>query len=172
MKRRGFTLIEVLTVSFIIGILASLVIYSVYQYINRGRDTQRKNDLFYISMGFESRYNDATCTEKKYPDYGYGAGVGLWKNVRDLVNVSSNYCDNVTNYIKTMPHDPSGEINKDYKYDLSQDNLPSVKAKDHYRLGAILVFPTSTDLATKVDTWQNVYKGKSYPTNYNYFIGK
>jgi len=54
---RGFTLIEIMVVVFIIGLLASIVTVSVNQSRMRGRDARRQADLDSIRTGIEMYAN-------------------------------------------------------------------------------------------------------------------
>jgi len=53
MHKKGFTLIEIMVVVFIIGLLASIVTVSVNQSRMRGRDSRRQADLDTIRTGVE-----------------------------------------------------------------------------------------------------------------------
>lgn len=63
LNSKGFTIIELLVVIVIIGILVALALPNLFSAQQRGRDTERKNDLKNISQKLETYYNDNT----KYP---------------------------------------------------------------------------------------------------------
>ena len=58
MSKRGFTLIEILTVILIIGVLVSVTSYVFNSSLIRSRDTQRKTDLDTIKNALEQYYLD------------------------------------------------------------------------------------------------------------------
>ncbi len=66
MQRKGFTLIEVLTVIIIIGILSTLTVYVYNSSLIRSRDYQRLTDMQTIKNGLEQFYLDA----RHYPLMG------------------------------------------------------------------------------------------------------
>ena len=55
--KKGFTLIELLVVITIITLLASVVLYNVAQYINKGRDATIKGNLAILVTAGELWYN-------------------------------------------------------------------------------------------------------------------
>jgi len=63
LNSKGFTIIELLVVIVIIGILVALALPNLFSAQQRGRDTERKNDLKNISQRLETYYND----EQSYP---------------------------------------------------------------------------------------------------------
>jgi len=82
MKKRGFTLVEVLVVVFIIGLLASVVLVGLGTFRARGRDTRRVADLRSMQTVLELYY----AKRGQYPVSGnwsdlesavVGAGVGV-----------------------------------------------------------------------------------------------
>lgn len=61
LNSKGFTIIELLVVIVIIGILVALALPNLFSAQQRGRDTERKNDLKNISQKLETYYNDNTA---------------------------------------------------------------------------------------------------------------
>src|SRR4030043_1047218 len=59
-SKKGFTIIEMLTVMGIIAILASLALVSFGSAQRKARDTQRKNDLKRIQVALESYRSDSS----------------------------------------------------------------------------------------------------------------
>jgi prepilin-type N-terminal cleavage/methylation domain-containing protein len=57
----GLSMIEVLTVTAIIGILAIIALTTLPKQINKGRDGRRKSDLQKIKIAFENYYSDNDC---------------------------------------------------------------------------------------------------------------
>lgn len=70
MDKKGFTLIEILIVVFIIGLLASIVLVGLGSFRARGRDARRIADLREIQNGLELYYG-------KFGSYPAGAWDGL-----------------------------------------------------------------------------------------------
>lgn len=60
LNSKGFTIIELLVVIVIIGILVALALPNLFSAQQRGRDTERKNDLKNISQKLETYFNDNT----------------------------------------------------------------------------------------------------------------
>lgn len=56
-KNTGFTLVEILVVIVIIAILASIVLYSARQYINKGKDATIKGNLVVLVTAGELWYD-------------------------------------------------------------------------------------------------------------------
>lgn len=97
MKRRGFTLVEILVVIAILAVLMTMMIgiFNSIKITNKARDAQRKKDLNRIKVAFEEYFND----NGTYPQ-----DVATW-------NVKSN-CDSSTifaSYLNPWPCDPNGE---------------------------------------------------------------
>jgi len=105
-NKRGFTLIEVLTVIAIIGILASLGGYTYAATLTRSRDNQRIADLQFIRNGLEQFYVD----NRSYPIFqGDGRrSTATWQ----LEQLPPSSCQTSTKflapkYITQLPQDPS-----------------------------------------------------------------
>jgi len=93
MHRKGFTLIEVLTVIAIIGILSAVVLVSMSDSQKKGRDGRRVSDINQIRLAL-SLYYDA---HNSYPS-GSTASTAFGTV---LQNVQSEQ------FITTLPNDPT-----------------------------------------------------------------
>lgn len=92
MKRKAFTLIEILVVATIIGLLAASVAVSYSQFSKQSRDARRKADLEQIRAALEMyRSNNVTNT---YPTI--------------TINCSSTdgIIDGTITYLSKIPKDP------------------------------------------------------------------
>jgi prepilin-type N-terminal cleavage/methylation domain-containing protein len=72
MKSRGFTLIELIIVIFVIGVLASIVLVAYPGYQQRTRDNQRKSDLQQVSAAI----NAYALQKNDYVTTASGCGLG------------------------------------------------------------------------------------------------
>jgi len=99
-NKKGFTLVELMVVTLIIGILIGLSLVASVGVKKSARDGKRKADLEQIRSALEMYKSDL----EEYPD---SATVGL----NDLV---------AKNYLSELPSDPSGYI---YYYDRSSINV-------------------------------------------------
>ncbi len=87
MRRRGFTLTELLIVVSIVILLLLFLLINLKTQLQKGRDTRRKADLGRIQKSFEEYFNDKQC----YP----------YEEVLD--DCGSN---NLAPYLKKVPCDP------------------------------------------------------------------
>lgn len=122
--RRGFTLIEVLTVITIIGILASLGAYVYTSALGRSRDSQRISDMQFIRNGLEQFYLD----NRSYPVY-QGTDTlpeATWQleGGYDCQSATKKYL--APKYLAAIPQDPS------YKFVLNNNNGCSAEAFGQY----------------------------------------
>ncbi len=108
MKRRAFTLIEIMVTIAIIGVLVSLTGYVYSTSLKRSRDYQRISDLQTIKNSLEQFYLD----NRYYPqiqENSHDIFVAKWQ----LEKWTSNGCSYdatkkflAPNYIQTIPEDP------------------------------------------------------------------
>lgn len=108
MNKKGFTLIEILTVVAIIGLLTGIVTVNLTGVRARSRDIKRKADLEEIQSALE-RYH-ADCFE--YPDLLGNSLVG------DGLSAS---CKATTQYLGETPIDPQDDTNA-YAYTKVSDH--------------------------------------------------
>lgn len=184
----GFTLIESLAVISIIGILATLAIYTYTNVLSRGRDSRRKSDLTAIALGFQARYDTQTCSNPADLAYYPGRGIGdqgKWELITDLKDNDQD-CETLTEYIITIPVNPNDPQNFfPYRFNLSTKDPGEFEIKGkHYRLAARLEKVSSlqeqADFAKMMELWVDSFGGAYLPPGgggsgsdpYNYVIGK
>lgn len=120
MKKRGFTLVELIIVIIVIGILAAVSIIGYIGSQKTARDSQRKSDLSEVQEALAMYYTD----KKTYP----GANDRTFFTAWDARHNSDCWCDSVSDlptaspakydlrnalvpgYIDKLPEDP---INKE-----------------------------------------------------------
>jgi len=107
MRKKGFSLIELLIVVTIVGMLTLLAIWAFHLQVMKGRDAKRKADLAKMQKILEDYYNDNNC----YPD-------ALACNNDFLPYLSSVPCDPVNdgqNHIYLYSVSPEGTCKRWYK---------------------------------------------------------
>ena len=168
--KKGFTLVESLAVIAIIGILASLSIYTITQAQRQARDAVRKSDVSAIAQGFEARALDKTCSIPS--DVGLYPGKELvttdsrmiWWHVPILNNPALNLCNPFSVYLSSIPNDPKTIANP-YYFNLSAK--AGIEAR-HYRIAAKLekeISKTSDqwkEICRQSDVWYDNFLGQSY----------
>lgn len=99
-SQSGFTFIEIIVASVILGLLATAMAYGVPKYFQKRRDVTRKFDVNQMKRAFEDYASDHTC----YP----------------AANLVQD-CDSnaLEPYLKRVPCDPKTEL--PYEYVLSVD---------------------------------------------------
>lgn len=108
----GFTLVELLVVIAILGILATIGLTTFSSSQMRGRDAQRKSDLKQVSSAVEIYYNDYGA----YPASSNGQLLGCPSTTASPCTWGvEQFKDANTVYLKTMPDDPSSNLNYYYR---------------------------------------------------------
>lgn len=110
-KQQGFSLVELLVVIAIIGVLSSLIVVNLSGVRERGRDTQRKNDLRAMQTALRLYYNDyqthpASNADGEIVPTGYPDGLE-WG---DPFTISGN------TYMTALPADPVSSGSYEYQY--------------------------------------------------------
>jgi prepilin-type N-terminal cleavage/methylation domain-containing protein len=99
MKKKAFTLIELLIVIAIIGVLAAALYPTIRDALSRGRDAAREGDINNIVTAIETYSSDYG----QYPPFSGCVGTG------DVFKTPDGVSDVSTDYFKggTAPKDPS-----------------------------------------------------------------
>lgn len=108
MKKRGFTLIEILVAATLIALLASIGIVSYASVTKRSRDSKRKSDVEQLRTALEMYRADYSA----YPPVNTG-GYDTAENLKTYL-VDAPY-----NYVPAIPHDPK----TGYRYSYKATNL-------------------------------------------------
>lgn len=100
-RNKGFTLVEILVVATIIGLLASVGIFSYVQFSKQSRDAKRKSDLEVVRSAVEL-YRSSNNT--------YPLSVTWGGDICD-----PGGCVNGT-YLQGVPNDPKASTDATYYY--------------------------------------------------------
>lgn len=104
--RKGVTLIELLVVVAIIGVLATIVFFSLMGAQARARDSQRASDLKQIQTAVEmfKEVNNRYPGEFKAQ---YSSYTGWWHTTgENNVKVDNKFADDLKNYLSILPREP------------------------------------------------------------------
>lgn len=106
-NNKGFTLLELLIVTAILGILASIAFTILKPEVIFGqvRDIRRKFDMKEIAISLQQYYSD----NKVFPD-----SLGFWQNVPIFFGDDGEGPDLTPGYIKYFPIDP--DPTRSYEY--------------------------------------------------------
>ena len=115
-KKRGFTLVEVLVVIAIIGVLSAITVVAYESALESSRDQQRKTDISTIANALNQYYLDNKSFPMTEVSTGgtpiFSASFQLDANNRNGCNISnpSTYFGSLTpNYISSIPQDPKNK---------------------------------------------------------------
>lgn len=91
MNKKGFTLIEILVVIFIIGLLVTIVVAGVNYARQKARDGQRVSDLTTVAGALDKYYLDNSDSS------GYPIGTDFDTLVSTLLGASPSYLEKTIN---------------------------------------------------------------------------
>lgn len=97
-RRLGFTLLELLVVMAVIGILVTVVVFSVKNAQDKGADSRRKQDLRAIATALVSYYGD----NEAYPP----PCSPCPSSFEATSNAIDPWIPNLSSYIQRLPTDP------------------------------------------------------------------
>jgi prepilin-type N-terminal cleavage/methylation domain-containing protein len=166
MKRKGFTLVELLIVVSLIIILvtAVLVLLNPMQQINKAKDSQKISDLDLLKKTFEDFYNDHNC----YPKTVEACYPSNQSGYNPLINTKCYICGSQLNsptlspYLRSLPCDPNQPKKKYLYYIQGNANCPSsFKIYSDFNLSDS---PISVDVGCG-------FGGCGIPTGYGYDYG-
>ncbi|QQG49988.1 MAG: type II secretion system protein [Candidatus Berkelbacteria bacterium] len=176
--KRGFTLIESLTVIAVIGTLASLTFYVISQAQRQARDAARRSDLTALAVTFKARYEAKTCpaaSRNRYPGFEDVQNANEWHPVSELEGYTDD-CGAFSEFLATIPKEPK---DGSFPYQFNLSNESDVIGK-HFRLKARLEKTLSSSQRQENCrggvTWTETFGGAAYdncqdPNTYNYFVG-
>lgn len=109
MKRKAFTLIELLIVIAIIGVLAAALYPTIRDALSRGRDAAREGDINNIITALET-YNSDYGTYPPYAGCVDGSTTGVFRDPDDTENVAMTYFKSLKPPVDPSPNRslPSG----------------------------------------------------------------
>jgi len=111
-KILGFTLVELLIVVSILGILATIGLFTFNSAQTRGRDSQRKSDLKQIVSALELYYSDYGS----YPLATNGNIIGCPSTTSTSCTWGTgSFSDATTVYFKVLPKDPKSNYSYYYR---------------------------------------------------------
>lgn len=163
MKKKGFTLVELMVVIVIMGVLVSIGTFAFQSSQKKSRDSRRKSDLDQITKALEMYNTDVG----NYPAGGAAATADAGKIIGcgDTVKVACNWGEGFVNttkatYMVKLPKDPAE--NRTYYYE---------RVGNGYRLYARLENIEDTAIPTAGSKEYGVHCGTLSAVSYcNYMI--
>lgn len=110
MKKRGFTIVELLIVIVVIAILAAITIVAYNGIQQRARDTQRVSDIASILKALESY----KAINEVYPTATSTSGSGSYELSTETSGTFMEYL--VPTYFSKTPVDPINDGTRFYRY--------------------------------------------------------
>lgn len=136
MKKRGFTLVELLVVVFIIGILASVVLVATSSARSKSRDDKRKIDVDTIAQAAEMYY----ANKRFYPCKGLCNNIisnSNWAGFQsDLGSFVTSWPDNIADFsygISSSGKKMVVEVKLERTYNVTTDcalDVDTIKSSD------------------------------------------
>ena len=144
----GFTLVELIIVTAILGILAGLVLFTLnpFTQLAKARDAQRQNDIKQLQSALDTYYNDNNY---------YPSTSNPWLTSNDLG----------PQYIKKIPVDPEGKV---YVYLEDPSSRPQWNAL-FTRLSALPATTISCPLV-QLEAEVGDCLPENYESGYNYCV--
>src|ERR1035437_2578538 len=109
MKNKGFTIIELVVVVAIIVVLSGVVLFSVTQYLNKGKDSNVSGNLAVLIPAGEAYYNISSNSYARFCDPTQSTGTVFKNTISQMPDTSAavGYCYGTT-YAAGSPNDVPG----------------------------------------------------------------
>lgn len=146
LKRKAFTLIEIIVIIVVVGILAGMITIGLQGARVKARDAQRKSDLHDLKVAIILSYPDDITSVKVKGTYTISTDATLVSGLSWLVS---------GHYIDVLPSDPKGTNQYEYMTSATGSDFAVFASLENSRDGDI-----KTDNPTAGVT----------PSSYNYWV--